>query len=302
MRKTTSWLLAILALLVIACGIVYKTHQSEPAPADIIGTNTHEAPPNETTPSDTTKPVTKNPIVGTEWSWNKTIFITGTTNPTTGTGAAVVPTAGAFVATFGTDMSFSSTTDCNSLKGKYIVDDEVLSIGPVAATEKACTGGTLESEYTKELSRVTSYTISGNELHVNLIKDTGTMIFTKRVKAVDPAPVTPAVNLNGSTFRLISFNGIPTTADSKYLLSFHDGSISAKFCNGLGGNYTLMNSILKANTVGTLMYCESPTGLMTMESTFASMLGTGATLAQDGSTLTLTGSKGEKFVYTVFMD
>ncbi|MDB5255280.1 MAG: hypothetical protein JWL92_656 [Candidatus Nomurabacteria bacterium] len=301
MSKTTSALLGILLLALIALGIVYAARHA--TPAAIIDTPIVEAPnttgPNTSpTPPPSAPTTTKNPIIG-GWVWQKTIFITGTTNPTTGSGAAVVPAAGKFVATFGTDLNFSSTTDCNSLKGKYIVDNEVLSLGPVAATKMGCAAGSLESEYTKELTRVLSYTINGNELHLNLARDTGTMIFTRYVKIVDPAPV---VQLNGSTFRLISYNGAATAADSKYTLAFNNGNLSAKFCNGLGGSYTLSNGTIKASQmIGTLMYC-SDSNLMNMESTFSSVLSAGAKLEQQGSTLTLTGSKGEKFTYTVFMN
>jgi heat shock protein HslJ len=311
MTKTTKWLVGILATALIVGGFVYSAHYNKaeaPVVSPVIdapsGDMTTPTSPSSVAPQTTAPAVTtKNPILGTEWGWVKTTFGGGQINPGVGSMADIVPVAGKFAATFGTDLSFSSTTDCNSLKGKYIVDDEVLSIGALASTKMACGAGSLESEYTKELGRVTSYVINGNEMRVNLVKDTGTMIFTRRVKAIDPAPVTGNVNLNGSTFRLTSFNGVATPADSKYTLSFTGTNLSAKFCNGLGGTYTLANGTIKSDSlVGTLMYCDSPAGLMTTEQTFSSILGSGATLAQSGSNLTLTGSKGEKFVYTVFMD
>ncbi len=240
MSKTTAGLLGILVLALIALGIVYASHHKTPiivtdVPVIEVPQTTQPATPSTVKPAST-----KSPIVG-EWGWQKTAFVIGTTNPTTGSSATVVPAAGKFVATFGTDMNFSSTTDCNSLKGKYIVDNEILSLGPVASTKMACDTNSLETEYTKELGRATSFTIVGNELRINLIKDTGTMIFIRRVKIVDPAPVAP---LNGSTFRLTSYNGIATAADSRYTLAFKDGNLSAKFCNGLGGAYTLNNGII----------------------------------------------------------
>jgi heat shock protein HslJ len=113
----------------------------------------------------------KNPILGTQWVWIKTTFLSG---------PATTAPAGKFMLKFNDDLTLSSTTDCNGISGKFIVDDEVLSVGPLASTLMACTSPTLEGEYSKELSRTTSYVIVGNELHINLARDTGTMIFTKR--------------------------------------------------------------------------------------------------------------------------
>ena len=110
-----------------------------------------------------------------DWTWAYTVA-DSQVSPTTTT-----PPAGKFVITFGTDKQFSSTTDCNQLFGSFVLDGEVLSIGPIGATKMACIGDTLESVYVAELGRVASHTITYNdELHLHLLKDSGTMVFKKQ--------------------------------------------------------------------------------------------------------------------------
>jgi uncharacterized lipoprotein YbaY len=110
-----------------------------------------------------------------------------------------------------------------------------------------------------------------------------------------------SVNLEGSTFRLASFNGKEIEQGRNYLLSFEDGSMSAKFCNNMGGNYNIQNGVLNATAFSTLMYCSEPADLMEMESAFSSMLNSGANFSLSNHVLTLTG-EGTEMVFTVFMD
>ena len=138
----------------------------EQSSEEIVVPPSEDTDPTPVTPSENT-----HPLLGTEWSWVKTTYLTG---------ADTVPVAGKFVITFGNDKMLNSTTDCNSLFSKFIVDDEILSIGPIGATKMACSGETLEAKYTQELGRATSHVIKGDELRINLYKDTGTMIFVRK--------------------------------------------------------------------------------------------------------------------------
>ena len=124
-----------------------------------------------TDPAPVTSSENIHPLLGTQWVWIKTTYMNG---------ADTVPRAGKFVITFGEDKMLNSTTDCNGLFSKFIVDDEILSIGPIGATKMACAGETLEAKYTQELGRATSHVIKGDELRINLYKDTGTMIFARQ--------------------------------------------------------------------------------------------------------------------------
>lgn len=118
----------------------------------------------------------------------------------------------------------------------------------------------------------------------------------------EPVPSIPSVSsLNGSIFKMISYNGSATPADSKYTLSFEDGSLSAKFCNSISGNFVLDGNLIKvSNLISTKMYCAIPSNLMEMESAFVSMLNFGATIYQSGNKLILSYSKGTVMVFTGF--
>ena len=115
-----------------------------------------------------------------------------------------------------------------------------------------------------------------------------------------PGIPTPIIVLDGSIFRLVSYNGVATPSGSQYTLSFENGSLQAKFCNGLGGNYVLDGNNIKAtNLVGTKMYCSTPSNLMEIESTFSTMMNFGSTIVKVGNTVTIVNAKNT-MVFTGF--
>lgn len=114
---------------------------------------------------------------------------------------------------------------------------------------------------------------------------------------VDGDPVVKTLNLDGLNFKLAKYNGADIDSDQEYPLSFENKTISAKFCNGMGGEYVLEENKLTANLMGTLMYCETPTGVMEIEATFGRILGEGAVVILEGDNLTLSGSGGTELVF-----
>lgn len=121
-------------------------------------------------------------------------------------------------------------------------------------------------------------------------------------RGVEPPPLPPApVELNGSTFRLVSYRGEPAP-DGKYLLSFDAKSLQANFCNRLFGAYLLEGDRLSAGLAGTKMYCTAPQ-VMEMEQVFTDLLAEGATLQRESHRLSLIDARGVAvFGYQVFMD
>ncbi len=105
-------------------------------------------------------------------------------------------------------------------------------------------------------------------------------------------------SLESKNFKLVEYNGQDFFAQGDYSLTFSEGVISAKFCNGLGGEYVLEDNVLQADLVGTLMYCETPIGLMEIESVFSRIINEGATVSLE-EVLVLTGAKGEELVFRV---
>lgn len=113
------------------------------------------------------------PLTDGQWTWQSSEFPNGST-----IGA---PGGGAFTLVFEEGGHFTSTTDCNSAFGTYSVFGERLNIDLVATTRMACAPDSLEAEYVKQLSRASSFLIIGNELHVTLADDSGSMLFMKTV-------------------------------------------------------------------------------------------------------------------------
>ena len=84
---------------------------------------------------------------------------------------------GRFTIAFKNDKTFSVTTDCNSMGGKYTVDKNKISFTEIFTTEMYCEGS-LDSDFSKMLGEVQSYLFtSKGELILELKLDTGSMIF-----------------------------------------------------------------------------------------------------------------------------
>jgi heat shock protein HslJ len=84
-----------------------------------------------------------------------------------------------FILTISKERRLSSSTDCNSISGSIIIQEEALSVGPLVSTKMACVGETLENKYSYDLSRAVSYTIEDDILSITLLQDTGVMQFKK---------------------------------------------------------------------------------------------------------------------------
>ncbi len=107
------------------------------------------------------------PILNNAWIWQQTLLKDG---------SVVTPKSDSFVLSFLPTEEYTSTTDCNTLSGTFLVDREVLSLSPAIATKMYCEGS-LESEYVNDLMLTNSFTIENGMLRLNLNRDYGTMIF-----------------------------------------------------------------------------------------------------------------------------
>jgi len=107
-----------------------------------------------------------------DWIWNSSIDASDKT--------MTPKDPNRFVLTLGADGRLSSTTDCNSIAGSFVINEEVISVGPLMSTLMACEGETLESLYASQLALASSYTITDNVLTLQLVKDAGTMTFYQK--------------------------------------------------------------------------------------------------------------------------
>ncbi len=111
--------------------------------------------------------VSSSTLTNRSWVWQESTLLDGT---------AVRPNDDSFVLRFHENLSYDSTTDCNSLSGTYVTDAEVLSLASPVITEMFCEGSK-EGEYVSQLVLTNSYVIEGDTLRLNLNRDFGTMLF-----------------------------------------------------------------------------------------------------------------------------
>ncbi len=109
-----------------------------------------------------------------------------------------------------------------------------------------------------------------------------------------PAPTPSTSGLNGSTFRLSSYNGTIITGSQSYTVSFkagsaafEDGFVTAKFCNTLTAPYDITNGVISANLSGNRGYCGEPKDIMDLEGAVSRLLGS-SRMTLSGNSLTLT--------------
>jgi putative lipoprotein len=123
-------------------------------------------------------------------------------------------------------------------------------------------------------------------------------LILKRVPDNYSEPVAiPTAKLEGTMFTLISYNGIPASENNTVL--FQNGTVSAKFCNTLNGEYTQEGYVLNSpNMISTMMFCESPEYLMQAESAFAKIFASGANMTLSENTLILENGS-DRFIYRI---
>jgi heat shock protein HslJ len=85
-----------------------------------------------------------------------------------------------FVLTLTPEGRLTSTTDCNTVSGSYIQNENALSIGALVSTEKSCRGKSFESSYISQLNLVASFEITDNTLTLYLANSSGEMTFFRR--------------------------------------------------------------------------------------------------------------------------
>ena len=113
----------------------------------------------------------QDPLFEYEWVWQHTLRTSG---------ERIEPLQkDTFVLKFTGDLRYTSSTDCNSLSGNYVADQEVLSLGIPASTKMFCPDSQ-EQIYTQDLVLTNSYRIDGNELRLNLDRGYGVMVFLRK--------------------------------------------------------------------------------------------------------------------------
>lgn len=131
----------------------------------------------------------------------------------------------------------------------------------------------------------------------------GYSIFTQKKK------ITNNTDVNSSTtsevpeqkYRLHSFNGQVIPEDQNYILTVTTDSLSIKFCNQMGGNYTITDEgRIQGILVSTQMFCSEPENIMTLESSFGVIIGEGAnmSLGEEDSVIIYSADNQTSFAFS----
>jgi putative lipoprotein len=90
-----------------------------------------------------------------------------------------VPEDTVITAVFSTDGMLSGFSGCNQYSASYTVQEQQLTLGPVAMTQMACsTGMEMEQAYLSTLGTAQQYAISGLKLTVTYNQGAGVLTYT----------------------------------------------------------------------------------------------------------------------------
>jgi heat shock protein HslJ len=111
-------------------------------------------------------------LVGPTWQWthlaeNHPKHQTVVTDPTS------------YTLTLKSDGAFGARVDCNQLSGTYTTSDSSLTLKPGAMTAVGCGPNSLGARYVDLLAAVSSYSIDGKNMTMQLAHDAGEMGFAQ---------------------------------------------------------------------------------------------------------------------------
>jgi putative lipoprotein len=123
------------------------------------------------------------------------------------------------------------------------------------------------------------------------------IVLVRSSSLLSESPMVPTIAFQGTEFRLVDHNGTKIPDNENYTVSFADGTVSAKFCNGVGGEYTMENFVITAPAlISTMMFCEEPSYLMNIETSFGQALNAGVNMTISMRTLVLQNTD-HRFVF-----
>ena len=129
-----------------------------------------------------------------------------------------------------------------------------------------------------QLSSATIYFIDGGNLYMDLPADSGTMRFVPQ-GAPPPNPDTPAGEVDGSLFYLVSFGALGqeqvVLAGTQITADFANGQITGNAgCNNYSGTLTPVNDyFVVEGIITTRKFCSEPAGVMEQEQAYLAALG-----------------------------
>jgi len=227
---------------------------------------------------------------GEEWE------VTGYNN---GQGGVVSPVAGTTItAVFGADGQVTGSAGCNNYFASYMVSGTEITIGPAGSTKMYCETpvGAMdqESRYLSLLSEVATFERAPKTL---TLRDAGGSILV--TYAVAQMKLTTG-EWQMTSYRDVEGNTVSTQAGTEVTAVFGtDGQVNGNAgCNGYSGSYTTDGQSLSVGTlILTMMYCETPAGVMDQETGYLAALEGAASYQISGNDLTLYAEDGTASVW-----
>lgn len=164
----------ILIVIVVAVSVLGKSFKSGGTSTNPVQTSNTKStktptPTKSTTPAPKPAPII-NPLTAKSWQWVSTTYSNG--NVVTDASPAK------FSLSFKKDGTFGTTTDCNSMGGKYSLNVNFIKFSDMMSTMMACMNTTQEGEYQKIFSEAQSYKITASEeLRIDMRYGAGFAIF-----------------------------------------------------------------------------------------------------------------------------
>ncbi len=124
-----------------------------------------------TPPPPATRPRAATWLAGITWYWQGTLL---------NDGSQFVPDdRRRYTVLFTRDGRISVRADCNRGVGQYVLRGRALAMSALALTKVACPPGSLDRRFLAQLSEVGSLLRRGDLLHLEMMDDSGTMMFGK---------------------------------------------------------------------------------------------------------------------------
>ena len=240
---------------------------------------------------------------GTQDNPDKVLIYTSSAKPLVGTSWILVaygdpaspqpaPAEVVISAVFSLDGMLSGNSGCNHYNTSYTLQDDQLTLSPIAMTEMACPiGMEIEQAYLQALGTAQQLEVSGQKLTITYDQGAGVLIYTSA-----------SLPLEYTLWTLSVLNGQPVSVDMSITAVFTPGEVEnagningSSGCNSYSSAFTLDgNNLAVQMPAVTMMAC--PTG-MDMEQAYLQVLQTSASYEIFGDKLVLTGSSGS-LMYT----
>ena len=178
MKKTSISLLLIFVFILAACG--GRKEEPTPVPTAVIPT---PLPPPTATPTPGAGAESAAALQANPWQWVSYLD--------QATGNVNIADPQNYILTFLADGTVQVKADCNNATGTYTTSGSSLSIALGPTTLAACPPESRSEQFLTMLGGAGTYAVGNGQLRIDLIADSGNMVFVPQTAAPPPTAVPP---------------------------------------------------------------------------------------------------------------